>query len=101
MAHLGSTQSNSWDLRIDDERIDVALMRWSSILGYGFRWDADRYFPIVAPTAFQGTYEEALTRLLMSPGILNSSYPLEACIYANDPPLVRITRMGDQTQECR
>ena len=101
LAHLSSTLSSVWDLRIEDERIDVALMRWTSSLGYGFRWDADRYFPIVAPTHFHGTYEESLTRLLMSPGILSSNYPLEACIYANDPPLVRITRMGDQTQECR
>ncbi len=90
-----------WVLALEDERIDVALMRWTQQAGYAFRWDADRHFPIAAPTRFEGTYESALTRLLMSPGILNSSYPLEACIYANTPPLVRITRMGDQSQECR
>jgi hypothetical protein len=37
---------------------------------------------------------------LSSPGIRMSDFPLEACIYANTPPLVRITRQGEQTREC-
>ena len=35
-----------------------------------------------------------------SAGIRQSDYPLEACIYANTPPLVRITRQGEQAREC-
>lgn len=93
--------SDVWLLSLEDERIDLALKRWADKAGYAYRWDADRYFPIAAPTRFTGRYEDALRSLLSSPGILNSSYPLEACIYANVPPLVRITRLGDQSQECR
>lgn len=90
-----------WTLKLSDERIDLALARWSREIGYEFRWDADRFFPIAAPTAFEGSFEAAIRLVLMSPGIRNSVYPLEACIYANTPPLLRITRLGDQSQECR
>ncbi|MCY3245750.1 hypothetical protein ECE01_17375, partial [Acinetobacter baumannii] len=69
--------------------------------GYSFRWDADRYLLIAAPTVFEGEFVFAVQQVLESPGILYSEYPLEACVYANNPPLLRITRLGDQTQECR
>jgi len=52
--------------------------------------------------AFTGRPVEltALQTVLNSAGIRQSDYPLEACIYANDPPLVRITRQGEQSREC-
>ncbi len=90
-----------WTLQLEDERIDLALTRWARAAGYGYRWDAERYFPIAAPTSFAGDFEDAVRQLLSSPGILKSTYPLEACIYANRPPLLRITRMGNQSEECR
>ena len=52
------------------------------------------------PDVVEGTFETALKTLLNSAGIRQSDYPLEACIYANTPPLVRITRQGEQAREC-
>jgi hypothetical protein len=64
------------------------------------KWDAQRNFLIGAPDSVDGTFEAALKAILGSAGIRQSDYPLEACIYANTPPLVRITRQGEQAREC-
>nr|WP_291740492.1 TcpQ domain-containing protein [Limnobacter sp. UBA1615] len=56
---------------------------------------------IAAGTTFSGTFEYAVEQVLETPGIKNSEYPLEACVYNNEPPLLRITRLGDQKEECR
>ncbi|HEX4879669.1 MAG TPA: TcpQ domain-containing protein [Limnobacter sp.] len=93
--------ARSWALNLEDVRLDRALSRWAKAAGYSFRWDADRYLLIAAPTVFEGEFADAVQQVLESPGILYSEYPLEACIYANNPPLLRITRLGDQKQECR
>lgn len=89
-----------WELRLDDVRLDKALARWAAEAGYSFRWDADRYLLIGAPSHFEGSLPQAVEKVLETPGILYSEYPLEACIYANTPPLLRITRLGDQAREC-
>lgn len=90
-----------WKLDISDQRLDIALSRWAEKAGYALRWDAERYVLIGAPSVFTGSFKQALNQVLQSPGVKYSEYPLEACIYANNPPLVRITKLGDQTQECR
>lgn len=90
-----------WELRVEDGRLDKAIRRWAKEAGYTFRWDADRYVLIAAGTTFSGTFEHAIEQVLETPGIKNSEYPLEACVYNNEPPLLRITRLGDQKEECR
>jgi hypothetical protein len=90
-----------WELRVEDGRLDKAIRRWAKEAGYTFRWDADRYVMIAAGTTFSGTFEYAVEQVLETPGIKNSEYPLEACVYNNEPPLLRITRLGDQKEECR
>lgn len=90
-----------WELRVEDGRLDKAIRRWAKEAGYTFRWDADRYVLIAAGTTFSGTFERAVEQVLETPGIKNSEYPLEACVYNNEPPLIRITRLGDQKEECR
>ncbi|HEY1059468.1 MAG TPA: TcpQ domain-containing protein [Limnobacter sp.] len=90
-----------WELRLDDLRLDRALARWAKQAGYSFRWDADRYLLIGAPSVFDGNFTDAIEQVLETPGIANSEYPLEACVYANNPPLLRITRLGDQARECQ
>lgn len=90
-----------WELRTDDVRLDRALRRWAKDAGYTIRWDADRYVLIAASTTFTGTFENAVEQVLDTPGIKLSEYPLEACVYANEPPLLRITRLGDQKEECK
>lgn len=89
-----------WAVRVSDTRLSIALARWAKESGYTFKWDADRHVMISASSTFYGSFEEVLSKVLATPGIKNSEYPLEACIYANNPPLVRITRLGDQTQTC-
>ncbi|MCR2747604.1 toxin co-regulated pilus biosynthesis Q family protein [Limnobacter parvus] len=93
--------SNSWALKLEDVRIDKALKRWSKEAGYSFRWDADRYVLIAAPSVYEGTFLDAVRQVLETPGIVYSEYPLEACVYANNPPLLRVTRLGDQAEECK
>ena len=93
--------ASKWELTVEDQRLDVALNRWAEKAGYSLRWDAERYVLIGAKTTFFGSFKQALNEVLESPGVKYSEYPLEACIYANNPPLVRITKLGDQTQECR
>lgn len=90
-----------WELRTEDVRLDKALRRWAKEAGYALRWDADRYVIIGADSTFTGNFESAVEQVLETPGIKNSAYPLEACVYSNEPPLIRITRMGDQTAECK
>lgn len=89
-----------WEVRLSDLRLDRALQRWAQEAGYSLRWDADRYLVIGANARYTGSLEDAVEAVLATPGIRGSAYPLEACVYGNQPPLIRITRLGDQTDEC-
>ena len=89
-----------WDVLTGDVLLSKTLQRWADKAGYRIKWDAARNFQIAAPTVFEGDFESAVADVLATPGIRMSDYPLEACIYANTPPLVRITRQGEQAREC-
>jgi hypothetical protein len=89
-----------WSVLTQDITLARTLERWAAQAGYRVKWDAQRNFLIGAPDSVDGTFEAALTTVLGSAGIRQSDYPLEACIYANTPPLVRITRQGEQAREC-
>jgi len=89
-----------WEVLTQDITLARTLERWASVAGYRLKWDAQRNFLIGAPDSVQGTFEKALQAILDSAGIRQSDYPLEACIYANTPPLVRVTRQGEQAREC-
>ncbi len=89
-----------WEVKTSDVTLYRTLERWSQAAGYKLKWDAARNFLIGAPDIYVGTFESALQSVLSSAGIRLSDYPLEACIYANTPPLVRITRQGEQAREC-
>lgn len=90
-----------WRVAVTDARLDKSLARWAKEAGFSFRWDADRHVLVSASSEFRGSLEAAVNELLSTPGIKNSDYPLEACIYSNSPPLLRVTRLGDQTNQCR
>jgi hypothetical protein len=81
-----AADQNRWEVRPSDITLSKTLERWAAVAG--------------APDVYVGSFEGALQHLLSSPGIRLSDFPLEACIYANTPPLVRITRQGEQTREC-
>lgn len=89
-----------WEVQTQDITLARTLERWAAAAGYRLRWDADRNFLIAASDRYEGTFEAALGAVLGSAGIRQSDYPLEACVYANRPPLVRITRLGEQAREC-
>ena len=89
-----------WDVLTQDITLARTLERWAAAAGYRLKWDAQRNFLIGAPDSYSGSFESALQTVLGSAGIRDSDYPLEACIYANTPPLVRITRAGEQAREC-
>ena len=89
-----------WSVLVQDITLARTLQRWGALAGVRVKWDAQRNFLIGAPDSVQGSFESALQAVLGSAGIRQSDYPLEACIYANTPPLVRITRQGEQAREC-
>jgi len=89
-----------WSVLVQDITLEHTLQRWGAQAGVRLKWDAQRNFLIGAPDTIEGTFETALKTVLDSAGIRQSDYPLEACFYANDPPLVRITRRGEQAREC-
>lgn len=90
----------TWEVKASDVTLARTLERWAQASGHKLKWDASRNFLIGAPDQYVGTFEDALQHVLRSPGIRYSDYPLEACVYANTPPLVRITRLGEQSREC-
>ncbi len=95
-----ATPSTHWSVLTQDITLARTLERWGLQAGYRVKWDAQRNFLIGAPDSVEGSFETALKTVLNSAGIRQSDYPLEACIYANTPPLVRITRQGEQAREC-
>jgi hypothetical protein len=96
----GAAAPRRWSVLTQDITLARTLERWAADAGYRVKWDAQRNFLIGAPDSVDGTFETALQAVLGSAGVRQSDYPLEACIYANTPPLVRITRQGEQAREC-
>lgn len=94
-------QLKKFEVRLGDVRLHVAMQRWATDSGMRLRWDAERHLLISAPTVFEAHDAlEAIGMALSTPGIVRSEYPLEVCIYPNVPPLLRITRQGEQTKDC-
>lgn len=99
-ASAADAGAQRWEVKASDVTLAKTLERWATAGGHKLKWDASRNFLIGAPDLYVGTFEGALQHVLRSPGIRYSDYPLEACVYANTPPLVRITRQGEQSREC-
>jgi len=89
-----------WEVRTQDGTLEHTLQRWAALAGYCVEWDTRRKVPIAAPGSYEGTFEAALQTVLDSTDLREGDDPLEACIYASTPPLVRITRRGEQAREC-
>jgi hypothetical protein len=90
----------TWRVAADDIRLATTLDRWAKQAGYKLIWDAQKHVLLSSADSFTGSFEDALTRVLSSPAIRRSDYPLEACIYPNIPPVVRVTKLGDQLADC-
>lgn len=90
-----------FEVRLSDVRLHVAMQRWAADSGVRLRWDAERHLLISAPTVFEAPDAlAAIGMALATPGIAQSEYPLEVCEYPNVPPLLRITRQGEQARDC-
>lgn len=85
-----------WSILTSDVRLETTFERWAREGGYKLVWDAERHILISAADQFRGTITQAIERVLSSPAIRDSDYPLEAVFYSNNPPVIRITRLGDQ-----
>jgi hypothetical protein len=91
----------AFEVRLTDIRLAASFERWAQQSGMRIRWDADRHLLIGAPMTFRGADAfDAISQALATPGIANSEYPLEVCQYPNTPPLLRITRQGEQARDC-
>jgi hypothetical protein len=64
-------------------------------------WDVDKHLLIDAPDVYLGSFEQVVSAVLSSPGLVQGPYPLEVCFYPNTPPLARITRRGEQSRDCK
>lgn len=94
-----------WEVRVSDVRLSNTFERWAAEAAagghsYKILWDADKHVLIDATPAYGGTILDAVEAALSTPAIRRSAYPLEACLYPNTPPLIRITKRGEQTEAC-
>lgn len=94
-------QAESWDIDLKDIHLGNTFTRWGAKQGWTVLWDAPKNIMIEATSTFGGTLTEAINQVLRSPGIQSSAFPLEACVYPNTPPLIRITLKGEQEAECK
>jgi len=91
----------AFEVKLSDIKLSTAMSRWAADNGVRIRWDADKHVLIGAPMVFNAANTfDAVTQALSTPGIKNSDYPLEVCEYPNRPPLLRITRQGEQAKDC-
>jgi hypothetical protein len=93
---VGTPAPSAWEVRTADVHLENTFKRWAQLAGYQLLWDTDRQVLIPATDSFAGSLPEAINRVLTSPAIRHSDHPLEAVIYSNNPPLIRITRLGEQ-----
>jgi hypothetical protein len=93
--------SQSWEIDLKDIHLGNTFARWGKKLGWSVLWDAPKHIMIEATNIFTGSLPEAIDQVLRSPGIAAGAFPLEACIYPNTPPLVRITLKGEQSNDCK
>ncbi len=100
-ASVQAKPAPSWTVDVRDVTLANTFTRWAEAAGQRVRWDADKHILVDAPDTLRGTFEDAITAVLSSPGIAQGAFPLEVCFYPNNPPLARITRKGEQGKECK
>jgi Toxin co-regulated pilus biosynthesis protein Q len=90
-------KSKKWVVDPKDGTLDNIFRKWAAQAGYSYRWDVDKHIMVDAADVLSGSLEDALNSVLNSSGISSGDTPLEYCIYANTPPLLRVTRKFEQT----
>lgn len=95
-----------YEVRASDVRLAATFDRWAkeaeanSGTSYKVLWDASKHVLISGTPSYSGSFLDAVEAALKTPAIQQSDYPLEACVYEQNPPLVRITRRGEQAEAC-
>lgn len=89
-----------WEIKLQDITLAQTLQRWSQKAGWKLIWDVDKHLLIDSPHQLEGSFEEAVGWLLSTPSLAAAGIPLEVCFYPNTPPLARVTKKGQQDQEC-
>lgn len=89
-----------WEIKLQDITLAQTLQRWSQKAGWKLIWDVDKHLLIDSPHQLEGSFEEAVGLLLSTPSLAAAGIPLEVCFYPNTPPLARVTKKGQQDQEC-
>lgn len=89
-----------WEIKLQDITLAQTLQRWSQKAGWKLIWDVDKHLLIESPHQLEGSFEEAVGWLLSTPSLAAAGIPLEVCFYPNTPPLARVTKKGQQDQEC-
>lgn len=96
----GGVANAGFRVQFSDVRLATTLERWARQVGWQVRWDAPQHVLVEGEDNFGGTFQDAVTTVLSTPGIQYSKQPLEVCFYPNTPPLARITLKGEQSKEC-
>lgn len=89
-----------WEIKLQDITLAQTLQRWSQKAGWKLIWDVDKHLLIDSPHQLEGSFEEVVGWLLSTPSLAAAGIPLEVCFYPNTPPLARVTKKGQQDQEC-
>lgn len=90
----------TWSIESTDLRLADTFSRWAKQAGLQFRWDAPRHTELGASNTYTGSVFNAMEQVLASDSIQAGEMPLEVCFYPNNPVLARVTRRGEQINEC-
>lgn len=90
MASVELERVQKFDTLATDRSVSRLLDRWARQSGVGFVWDAKSDITLSTQDRFIGTIEQATERLIS--GV--AGVTLQACIYNNNPPVIRITESG-------
>jgi hypothetical protein len=96
-----------WEVLATDIKLAATFDRWAKEsaempepVKYKILWDADKHVLIEATPTYSGSILDAIQAALETPAIRKSKNPLEACLYENNPPVIRITKLGEQADAC-
>ena len=93
VARSGSVELDrvhKFDTLASDRSVSRLIERWARQAGVNYVWGAPSDVTLGTQDRFVGTIEQAIDRLLNGVSGLN----LQACIYNNNPPVIRITESG-------
>jgi len=90
--------ATTWNLRVEDGSVYVAIKRWSAIAGWQVSWEIPVDYPIEIIDSSTGSFESSVRRVLAAFAV--SDYPPYPCFHENH--VVRIVRrIQGNDSECK